>query len=453
MMLMTDKEENIWHKQDEFEARHNHGVQGVHASIPFQCEDCWMVNLENRLPSADGGDSMYVRLLRRANLDAMGSRAPSTIRSHAAAVCRSIKLCTGFGKTPTIMTRGPMPLQDTVGMGLAVEMLYHSIVAKPKLRGQQFIQYDSMRKLRSTFTQLWRSSPRGIAEGAAFAGGFTKTKATQCPSQSDWFTNFSQGAEARMGYTTQSNRPLHIHTISLALDLIKHEIRSQPPLLAYEYVKLGAAIVTALAGSLRGPEVFMLDLGGIRKHLPRGRDGVLPEKPMKTGVDLANAPHVHLALVGKFKGETGVREHLVAVASTTISGIEVRWWLERLIRVRELEGCTHGPAFGNSAGSVAYLSDYDFLLHDILKTLQTQAGSHLDADEDVAANYSFFRSFRKTAENRARAAGLDSDVQNAMNRWKKFERAKGRRPHFDMIDHYSDARELMPVTWRYSYAQ
>jgi len=32
-------------------------------------------------------------------------------------------------------------------------------------------------------------------------------------------------------------------------------------------------------------------------------------------------------------------------------------------------------------------------------------------------------------------------VQNTMNRWKKIE--------FNMVDHYSQAQDLMPVTWRY----
>ncbi len=40
-----------------------------------------------------------------------------------------------------------------------------------------------------------------------------------------------------------------------------------------------------------------------------------------------------------------------------------------------------------------------------------------------------------------------------MNRWRKIEEAKGKRPQFSMVDHYSHARDLMPVTWRYSFVQ
>ena len=85
--------------------------------------------------------------------------------------------------------------------------------------------------------------------------------------------------------------------------------------------------------------------------------------------------------------------------------------------------------------------------------LQAERPDLLAPMDDVEGNYSFFRSFRRTAEGRARAAGLDGSVQDAMNRWRKIEQAKGRRPRFNMVDHYSHAQDLMPVTWRYSFVQ
>lgn len=43
MMKQEDDEGNVWHEQSKFESRrHNHGVKGVHACIPFQCEECWI---------------------------------------------------------------------------------------------------------------------------------------------------------------------------------------------------------------------------------------------------------------------------------------------------------------------------------------------------------------------------------------------------------------------------
>jgi len=93
------------------------------------------------------------------------------------------------------------------------------------------------------------------------------------------------------------------------------------------------------------------------------------------------------------------------------------------------------------------------VLHTFLKEVQAENNDLILETDDVAKNYRFFRSFRKSAEGRARAAGLDSDMQNTMNRWKKVENACGQRPKFNMVDHYSTARDLMPITWRYSYVQ
>ena len=68
-------------------------------------------------------------------------------------------------------------------------------------------------------------------------------------------------------------------------------------------------------------------------------------------------------------------------------------------------------------------------------------------------NYSLLQTFWRTAEVKARLANLDTGDQNAMNRWRKIESAKGKRPRFNMVEHYSHVRELMPVTWRYLFVQ
>ena len=66
---MKDKEGNIWYKEEQRAQRLNQGVRGAHVMMPFQCEDCWMVNLEGRYP-VPGLDEAYVMCLHRAYLDA-----------------------------------------------------------------------------------------------------------------------------------------------------------------------------------------------------------------------------------------------------------------------------------------------------------------------------------------------------------------------------------------------
>ncbi len=73
MKKIEDKEGNKWYKQ------------GAHASIHFQCEHCWLINLEGH-PPVERLDDAYVMLIRQANLDAMGGRAVATIEAHMAAI-------------------------------------------------------------------------------------------------------------------------------------------------------------------------------------------------------------------------------------------------------------------------------------------------------------------------------------------------------------------------------
>ena len=123
--------------------------------------------MEGRLP-VPGLDDAYVMLIRRANLDAMGGRAKTTIEGHAAALKRFVRNARRIRRTPCIPTRGPMPLADRVGMGIATDLLLHSLTARPRMKGERFIQFDSMRRPRSTFSLAWESSPAGIEEGSTF---------------------------------------------------------------------------------------------------------------------------------------------------------------------------------------------------------------------------------------------------------------------------------------------
>jgi hypothetical protein len=189
------------------------------------------------------------------------------------------------------------------------------------------------------------------------------------------------------------------------------------------------------------------------KYFKLGEERVFPAELMKKGADLTNVPYVIASLVGEFKGELGTKHHLIALASSTIIGIEIRWWLARLmeVQVQERERTRHG--FGYPDGSVAFIVDYDDVLHGYLKGMQGERPKLIAPTDLVETNYSLFRTFWCTAEGRARSANLDSGDQNAMNRWRKIEQAKGKCPQFNMVEHYSHAKELIAVTWQYSYVQ
>ncbi len=273
MFPMSFKEDfsgNAWFQQEDREYKLNHGVAGAHASIAFQCEDCWVLNLEHRLP-VPGRDDALLMFIRRANLDAIAGRSPSTSTSHSDEVKRIVRNCKLIGKTPNIPPRGPMPIADQSGMGIAIDMLLNSVTAKSRIKGQAFVQYGTMRKVRATYTTGWESSPQGIAEGTSFNKGMGQgSTLTTCPTQQKWFTMFSLGMETRMGYATKADRALHINIILRLLELVIEEASMSSDLVESELYKFGAAIVAAICGSLRGPEVFKMDLAGLRAHIHLG---------------------------------------------------------------------------------------------------------------------------------------------------------------------------------------
>ena len=136
-----------------------------------------------------------------------------------------------------------------------------------------------------------------------------------------------------MGYGTQSNQSLLTSAVNRLLNLIRKEAETEISQIAMEYWKVGAAIALAVCSSLHGPEVLFLDLAGLRNHFKKGKYGVLPNHPLRTGTDLTGAPYVFIVLIGIFKGESGVHHHMLNLASTSSSGITLRWWLEKLIQV------------------------------------------------------------------------------------------------------------------------
>ena len=83
----------------------------------------------------------------------MNGRAKAKLEGHTASVKQTVRNCQWYGKTPYIPVRGPMPLNDTIGMGLAVEMVDLSLVAKGRINEEGYIQYDTMRKPRANYSK------------------------------------------------------------------------------------------------------------------------------------------------------------------------------------------------------------------------------------------------------------------------------------------------------------
>ncbi len=156
---------NPWHKEEERWKRMERGVNGAHLCIPFQCEFCWLRNLEGTRKPIEGKDDCYVACIKRANIDAMLGKSPLTIANHLHEVSAVVKNSALINKTPSYHAQGPFPMSDSVGMGLAVDMLVKLLVAKGRI--MEHIQFSTLRHLRATYTKNWESSLMRVSEGAS----------------------------------------------------------------------------------------------------------------------------------------------------------------------------------------------------------------------------------------------------------------------------------------------
>ena len=448
---MQDEDGNPWHKDERRIKEINSGVRGAHCSIPFQCETCWMRNLEGRNPGP--GDKAYVATIRRATLDGMSGKARDTLLGHRRRTLELIRNAERINKTPSLQPRGPLPLSDPVGMGLAVDIVQKSLVAVG--RNEPVVQAETLRQLRATFSKNWDSSPEGIAETASFGKGTGRVRPTSCPSQSEWYQDFWRGLEARMGFKSKANHPLSMAAMVEVIKYVKTDAAGAETAERSNYLwKFGAYLTVCTSASLRGYEGFYLELSGLRRYIEKGRGGSVPPRLTKNYVlteeECANLPHVSVPLLGKFKGQVSIDHHIINVASESSSGLRPRWWLEKLLQVADEEGRFSGPAFASPQGNLISSMDFDATFRHYLEQVQEKT-ELIAREEDVHVMFGISRTPRKTATSRAKRAGYDDKIDE-MNRWRKTESAANRRVRLTLQMLYSGAVMMMPTTWRVSHA-
>ena len=99
-----------------------------HIMCNFQCDFCIFYMMKNRAPiTRNMKDKLLMTCLRRANLDAMWAREPSTVHAYRREVNRAIKISELVGMDPGFRPLGPYRDEDIQGMTVAVQMLLRSL--------------------------------------------------------------------------------------------------------------------------------------------------------------------------------------------------------------------------------------------------------------------------------------------------------------------------------------
>ena len=242
--------------------------------------------------------------------------------------------------------------------------------------------------------------------------------------------------KARMPVATARNLPLTGVVVKRILDKIefKWALPTTSQSEKRNLTMVAAYIATTYSYSLRGNEGFWVDGDALCQHIDLGRDA-LP------------IPHVVVGLLGFFKAETGERMHVFSLANTTHTGIRVRVWLERVVRILLSEGKRECPAFCDEDGYILTHQHVEEVIHPIIELLQGTTGldQALPLGVDVETFYRCDRSFRRGSATTALVHKVKRETIEFVNRWRSFERNKGKSPSLKMLWHYADGESTRPL--------
>jgi hypothetical protein len=139
-----------------------------------------------------------------------------------------------------------------------------------------------------------------------------------------------------MGQDWRPNKAISIELLLLLLEAADLKIREAvSPREKNCWVVFHSYVVRCYTISLRGCEGFLLDLAGLNWKFWAGGD-----------------KYIVIALLGKIKGESGDRAHLLHCVLITSSGIGVKVSVSRLMNLKRTQGFVDGPAISDMNGKV-----------------------------------------------------------------------------------------------------
>ena len=411
-------------------------------SAPFQCDCCWFVNLSKREPSnASESDHRLLGYIRRVNLDMLWSSEGSTVGHSLGNLRKAARMSALLNLAPHHVPRGPWPVGDNLGFQVAIEILRAS--QEKGRNSADYVQFDTVRKIRSCYTNAFDSSPFAVLDPFSFKGDFGKTyHFSKSPLNSILFRKFMMGLEKRMGRLVFQDLAL---SVELLLELLAaYEVELESPEVPWNrrrsIVMSGAAFVVLFAGALRGGEVLLLEASELCKRIGDGKNHRI-------------GPHVLVPLMGRFKGENGERNVLLALCNVSSNGkIPIRKWIERLVAVLMHEGKHRdvGPALCNQDGYVMHQSELNKELWEMLRRIQISRPDLCAPDLEIENKYKVFRSFRRGATTRAKEFKVGEDVINMNNRWRKVQNKSGTMPNLPMSDLYTEIQQALLTRLRFS---
>jgi hypothetical protein len=414
------------------------GRAGDHFLTTFQCDVCHFRNINFRSPRTTGMDAMLLKFIRRANLDALWSRETGTVNNTRRDLINmsSKAQILGIDESRMFPRMGPFPLEDIHGMAVAVCILFRSLDAG---RNEETIQFSTATKMKSSFANMWRASVRGSTD-AVVARNTVKLFHTTCPTHCDWFERYTKGLHERMGDLVKPDLAISIEQIHALMANYEHRwMQADGDPVIQESVLFPALFsVIAFCCALRGEELPLLSLCGIRRHLVRAKNH-------------PTHPHVVIALLGRFKSEVSQKYHLMPIVLTTQTGLQPGMWIERMVAWYEAKGIIRGWVFRNfKTGEAARACDYEWDILQELEKIQKDSPNIIDENVNVLEEYGVSRSFRRGSDTHALNQGVSVVDVERNNRWRSVEHAGSKKVVLRMIHHYEEVSQMLKSLLRYS---
>ena len=432
-------------KLDEAEGIHDptdddkftHARNGDNFNCPFQCDLCHLRNIQHRDP--DPGRRQDRNLLvgiRRANIDAFWGRSTGTINNNRNNLRRLVEIARDdFGMENVLPDMGPHDIVDNWGMGLAVTLLGKSL--DKGIYGPT-VQFDTARKLRSAYSNLWGSSIHALTLGV-MARDTTKIFVTKCPGYSLWFERFIRGMHSRMGDDRRPDAAISSLVMHSLMNRVEVDYIDADSFMERRYlVRAGLFFLSAYLGSLRGEEV------------PR----TLRNEFINLNKDAleAKVPHCVLPLYGNFKNDNGIaRCYLFRITLESKTGFNMRKWVERAIEMERNSLTTF--LFASAKGKRDSGQIYEPYFMSKLRAIQTEEKGLLPRKLDVEEAFGISRSFRRGSVTAAGNAPNDecSDLDiKRNNRWRSEDRAGTKNAGLDMLQLYTDTLHSVEADLKFS---
>jgi hypothetical protein len=257
--------------------------------LPFQCDVCHFRNIQKRNPRPliYLKDALALTCIRRANLDSLWSREPSTVARNASQARTMEDLGDALGFDAVAPPMGPFPLDDTFGMKIACVTLMKSLDPG---KWENTVQYATARRMRSVFSNLFHASYQGESM-SVMAYETQKMFTTPCPTYGYWYQRFNLGLHKRMGDVVRSDFAVTSQIIKALLSTLNEEWEDAASWKTRtEIAEMAFVLVTGFCCGLRGEEIPKIDLAGLLKYLEVGK------------LDTEH-PHVVVPLLGRIKGD------------------------------------------------------------------------------------------------------------------------------------------------------